>query len=68
MLRSQVVIRLANLASSGKYEVQPAEAQAMTQLYQEVAAVINELEAEEKQAEENDALALSAVEEIEDGS
>ena len=57
MLRSQVVIRLANLASTGKYEVTPAEAKAITNLYNEVAEVINELEHEE---DENNQLQAQA--------
>ena len=61
MIRSQIVIRLANLASSGTYEVQPAEAAAMTELYSEVAKVINSLEEEEKGGEANKAATISGV-------
>ncbi len=47
MLRSQVVIALANMASKGKYEVTPDGARAMNDLFERVAALVNELEAEE---------------------
>ena len=52
MERSKIVIALANLASSGKYEVKPDGARAMNQLFELVATLINELEAEEKAAAE----------------
>jgi len=52
MKRSQVVVALATIASQGKYEVNPEGAAKMNNVFQRVAALINELEAEEKAAEE----------------
>ena len=47
--RSEVVQRLSALASSGRYHnVSPKQMQSVNQLYEEVANVINSLEAEEK--------------------
>ena len=47
MTRSQIVQALADLASQGRYSVDPAGARNMTALYEAVAGVINSLEAEE---------------------
>jgi len=47
MVRSQVVIALANLASKGKFEVTPAGSAAMNEVFVAVAELINELEAQE---------------------
>ena len=47
MTRSQIVKALADLASSGRYTVDPAGARNMTALYELVAGVINSLELEE---------------------
>ena len=47
MVRSKVVQALADLASSGRYTVDPAGARNITALYEVVAQLINELEAEE---------------------
>ena len=41
---SQVVTALADLASSGRYSVDPQGARNMNALFEEVARVINELE------------------------
>jgi len=49
--KSQVVLALANLASRGKFEVDPQGARIMNQIFEDVAKLINELEAEEKAAE-----------------
>jgi len=49
MSRSQVVLELANLASRGRYSVTPLEATRMNKLFIEVAEVINQLEAEERE-------------------
>ena len=47
--RSEVVQMLSALASSGRYHnVSPKQMQNVNQLYEEVAKVINSLEAEEK--------------------
>lgn len=48
--RSEVVIALANIASKGKYEVSPDGARVMNRVFEEVADLINELEAEEAEA------------------
>jgi hypothetical protein len=50
MERSKVVIALAEIASQGKYEVSPAGARKMNAIFDAVAKVINELEAEEQDA------------------
>jgi aryl-alcohol dehydrogenase-like predicted oxidoreductase len=50
--RSVIVKALADLASQGKYTVDPAGARNINQLFELVAALINELEAEEKEAAE----------------
>lgn len=55
--RSQVINALADLASEGQYKVTRAGAHYMNRLFEEVAKVINELEAEER------AEALAALEE-----
>jgi hypothetical protein len=47
MVRSKVIIELANLASQGKYMVTPTEAARFNELFKAVANVINSLEAEE---------------------
>ena len=60
MKRSEVVVALADLASKGKYTVEPAGAKYMTELYAVVAQIINELEAEESTPD--------VPEETEDGS
>jgi ATP-dependent protease HslVU (ClpYQ) ATPase subunit len=50
--RSEVVAALADIASRGKYEVSPIGARQMNEVFEHVAKLINELEAEEKAAEE----------------
>lgn len=52
--RSEVVIALADVASRGKYEVSPAGAKQMNAIFDEVAKLINELEAEEEAANDQD--------------
>jgi len=46
--RSVVVKALADLASQGTYQVQPQTAREMNMIFEWTAALINELEAEEK--------------------
>lgn len=53
MLKSVVVKNLADMASQGKYNVDPQGAANMTALYQAIAQVINELEAEEKAGDDS---------------
>jgi len=50
--RSEIVVKLANFASLGKYTLSPAEARAVNKLFEDVAEVVNSLEAEEKESEE----------------
>jgi len=52
MKRSEIVMGLATVASQGKYEVSPEGAAKMNAVFQNAAKLINELEAEEKAAEE----------------
>ena len=56
MKRSEIVARLANLASKAKIEVTPANvgvlAKQSNELFEEAATLINDLEAEERKAEE----------------
>ena len=52
MKPSQIVIELANMASSGRYEVTPPEALRMNELFKSVATLINHMEAAEKEQEE----------------
>ncbi len=47
MIKSVVVKQLADMASQGRYTVDPAGAQRMNTLFMQVAEVINQLEAEE---------------------
>lgn len=47
MKRSEVVTALANLASQGTYQVQPQQAREINAIFEHVATLINELEAEE---------------------
>jgi len=47
MKRSEIVSALANIASQGKYTVDPQGARAMNNVFAAVAGLINELEAEE---------------------
>ena len=47
MERSKIVQALADLASQGRYSVDPQGARNMTALYEAVAGVINSLEDEE---------------------
>ena len=47
MKDSEVVLALANVASQGKYNITIADAQKMTALYEQVATLINKLEAAE---------------------
>jgi len=54
MKRSELVIELAKMASTGKYTVSPAEAKRMNELFGRIAALINELEAEEAEKETPD--------------
>lgn len=49
--KSQVIIALADLASQGQYKVDRDGAKNMNILFELVATVINELEAEEKKEE-----------------
>ena len=49
MARSNIVIALAEIASQGEYKVSPAGAQKMNAVFVAVAELINELEAEEKE-------------------
>lgn len=51
MKRSKIVIALADLASRGRYDVDPAGARQINQVFEAVAGLINELEAEEAAAE-----------------
>lgn len=67
MTRSQVVLALAEIASKGKYEVSVAGARQMNAIYEEVAKVINSLEAEESAAENNKQQQEAAVQAVEDG-
>lgn len=53
MKNSEVVLSLSRLASIGKYEVTPKQAREMNALFVEVARVINEMEAQEKQNDDN---------------
>lgn len=52
MLRSKIVLQLAELASQGKYTVSPKEATYINDLFVRVADLINELEAAEARQEE----------------
>ena len=47
MKDSEIIIALANIASRGKYEVTPAGAKQMNDVFAEVAKLINKLEAAE---------------------
>jgi len=47
MKRSEVVTALANLASQGTYQVKPTQAAEINAIFEHVANLINELEAEE---------------------
>lgn len=49
MLQSEVVKALAAIASKGTYKVGPSDARHMNTVFEEVARVINELEAKEKE-------------------
>ncbi len=49
--RSRIVQNLADLASQGRYNVDPAGAANMNRLFVAVAQLINDLEAEEKGAD-----------------
>ena len=53
MKRSQIVNALAEVASQGKYTVDPAGARNMNAVFTVVAELLNELEAEEAAEEEN---------------
>lgn len=46
-MRSKVILALANIASQGRYQVTPEEARHMNAIFEKVAEIINELEAEE---------------------
>lgn len=48
--RSAIVKLLADVASQGTYQVQPKGARTMNQVFELAAGLINELEAEEKEA------------------
>jgi hypothetical protein len=54
MKRSEIVNNLAAIASKGKYEVTPGGASRMDGVFRAAAALINELEAEEKKEESNE--------------
>lgn len=47
MKRSEIVIALANVASQGKYTVDPAGARKINAVFDAAAKLINELESEE---------------------
>lgn len=51
MKRSQIVQALADIASKGQYNVNPAGARHMNEIFIAVAALINDLEAEENNSE-----------------
>ena len=51
MKDSEIVLALANVASQGKYNITIADAQKMTALYEQVATLINNLEAAEAELE-----------------
>ena len=53
MKRSVIVTALADIASKGKYEVNPDGARAMNRVFELAANLINELEAEEAAAKED---------------
>ena len=53
MLRSQIVKNLADMASQGRYNVDPQGARTMNALFVQVAGLINVLEAEEKEEEKS---------------
>lgn len=48
MIRSEVVIALAEVASQGKYTVSPEGARRMNEIFDQVAKLVNCLEAEER--------------------
>lgn len=51
MKRSVIVTALAEIASKGRYTVDPAGAKHMNQVFDLTAELINELESEEKETE-----------------
>lgn len=53
MKRSEIVQALANIASQGKYTVSPDGAQRMNAVFDAAANLINELEAEEREDNDN---------------
>jgi len=71
MIRSKIVKDLADMASQGRYSVDPQGARNMNALFERVALLINILEAEElaKETEEVDVeeAAAAAIERIFEG-
>lgn len=55
MRRSKIVLALAEVASQGRYTVDPAGARKMNAVFDAAARLINELEAEENNPVENTA-------------
>jgi hypothetical protein len=51
MMRSEVVLALADVASKGRYEMTPTGAKHMNEVFEAVAQLVNELEAEENSNE-----------------
>ena len=54
MPRSELVIALANIASKGEYKVNPQGAKHINAVFDAIASLINELEAEEAAAKESE--------------
>lgn len=67
MKRSEIVLRLADIASKGEYKVTPKGARVMNQVFELVANLVNELEAEEAAAEAAFADALKGEENVNEG-
>ena len=53
MKRSEIVKALADIASQGKYNVDPKGARLINSVFEQVAALINELEAEERESNDD---------------
>ncbi len=53
MKRSLIVLALADIASQGKYTVDPAGARKMNAVFDAAVKLINDLEKEEKEQEES---------------
>lgn len=54
MRDSEIVMALADIASKGKYEVTAAGSQHMNKVFEEVAKLINRMEAEEKNNDDSE--------------